>query len=62
MPKKQEYVFSLRLPIEHMDKLRIVAKENGRSINKEIEILVKQHLEQYEKEHGVISVKESLEI
>ena len=46
---QQENPYPLRLEREVMSKLRVVAKENGRSINKEIEICLKRYLEAYEK-------------
>ena len=58
MPTKQDFVYSLRLLNEHMAKLRIIAKENGRSVNKEIEILVKNHIKAYETENGEIITSE----
>lgn len=53
---QQENPYPLRLERKVMSKLRVVAKENGRSINKEIEICLKRYLEAYEKEHGAIAV------
>ena len=49
--------YSLRLEPETMAKLRVTAKKNGRSVNKEIEIIVQQYLENYEQEKGPIEVK-----
>ena len=53
---QQENPYPLRLERDVMSKLRVVAKENGRSINQEIEICLKRYLEAYEKEHGAIAV------
>lgn len=39
-----------------MEKLRVIAKNNGRSINKEIETMIRQYIAAYEKEHGEIEV------
>ena len=39
-----------------MDKLRVLAKENGRSLNKQIEFSLKKYLSAYEEENGVIEV------
>lgn len=50
----QALPYPLRIPDEHMDKLKIIAKENGRSVNKEIEILIKKHIQKYESENGEI--------
>nr|WP_317325249.1 hypothetical protein [uncultured Flavonifractor sp.] len=37
-----------------MDKIRVLAKEERRSINMQLCIAVESYLEQYEKEHGEI--------
>lgn len=42
--------FTLRIPEELMDKLRVVAEINKRSVNKEIEYLIEQYIKKYEKE------------
>lgn len=47
--------YSLRLPDVLMAKLRKLAENNKRSINKEIEFLVEQAIKEYEKEHGPLS-------
>ena len=59
MKTRQQNIYSLRLPEEHMEKLRYVAKENGRSVNKEIEILVKAHIEDFERKKGIIPLAPS---
>ncbi len=41
---KQVSKFTLRIPTELLDVLRKVAEENGRSVNKEIEMLIKNHI------------------
>ncbi len=52
--EKQESPFSVRIEKGTMDKMRILAKENGRSLNKQIEFAVKQYLKDYEAEHGEV--------
>lgn len=47
--------YGLRIPTETMDKLKYIADRSGRSANKEIEQLILQHIEGWEKEHGPIS-------
>lgn len=39
MPK-----FTLRIPSELLDKLKVIAKENCRSVNKEIEMVLKEYV------------------
>lgn len=53
---RQENPYPLRIEKEVMDQVRILAKENGRSLNKQIEYLLRQYLASYEKEHGPIAV------
>ena len=53
---KQEMPFPLRLEKPIMDKMRLLAKENGRSINKQIEYSLRKYLDAYEKEQGEIVV------
>ena len=50
--------FPLRLDDVLREKLRYIAVQNSRSLNKEIEFLVKQHISNYEKEHGEIPLPE----
>ena len=57
MPKKQAIAYPLRLPDDYMDKLRHVAKENGRSVNKEIEVIVKNHIADFEAKNGTINLE-----
>ena len=40
-----------------MGKLRAIAAGNGRSVNKEIEMLIKQAVQAYEKENGPIEIQ-----
>lgn len=50
----QQNPYPLRVDKSLMEKFKVVAKENGRSVNKEIEQLIKDVVRQYEKEHGEI--------
>lgn len=52
----QPNIYPLRIPKEIMEKGKVVARENGRSLNKEIEIILKQHISSYEQEHGEITI------
>ena len=47
--------YTLRIPQELLDKIRYIAEENGRSANKEIELMIKQRIKEYEAQNGVIS-------
>jgi hypothetical protein len=45
--------FNLRLPEDINDKITNIAKEEGRSKNKEIEYILKKYIEEYEKKATV---------
>lgn len=55
MPSRKPF-FSLRIPVELMDKLKYIADYNGRSANKEIEQLIIKHVNNFEKENGSINI------
>lgn len=46
--------YTLRIPQEYLDKIRFIADENGRSANKEIELMIKDRIKIYEQENGEI--------
>ena len=47
--------YGLRISPEIMDKLKYIAARSSRSTNKEIEHLIIQHIESWEKAHGPIT-------
>lgn len=47
--------YTLRIPQVYLDKIRYIAEENGRSANKEIELMIKERIKLYEKENGAIN-------
>lgn len=49
--------YPLRLEKEHMEKIKVLAKRDKRSINMQLCLAVETYLEQYEKEHGKIPVE-----
>lgn len=51
--------FTVRIDPELLKKFRYVAEYNARSANREAEVLIKHHVEQFEKEHGQISFDEN---
>jgi len=57
----QDNPYPLRINKQLMAKFKVVAAADGRSVNKQIEALIKQAVQAYESENGVISVKEPLE-
>jgi hypothetical protein len=60
MPSKLPH-FALRTSRQLMNKFKYVAEYNGRSANKELEQLVKQHVGQFEQAHGVIPLRDDEE-
>ena len=52
----QEAPYSLRLEHEVMQKIRVLAAKERRSINIQLCIAVESYLNQYEQEHGEIPV------
>lgn len=55
---KQANPYPLRLEETLARKIRKLANENNRSYNKEIEWILKNHIKQYEIEHGEIILNE----
>lgn len=47
--------FTLRVDRELIDKLKYIAEYNARSSNRELEMLIKNHIRKFEKEHGEIT-------
>ncbi len=47
--------YPLRINKDLMSKFKVVAAKNGRSVNKEIEILIKNAVSSYEAQYGAIS-------
>lgn len=48
--------FTLRIDSVLLQKFHFVAEYNARSANREIEILMKNHVAKFEKEHGKIKL------
>lgn len=53
--------YTLRISQALLDRLEYIAKYNGRSKNKEIEMLIRGHVRSFEKEHGKINLEDTLE-
>lgn len=54
MPSKLPH-YALRISTSIMNKLKVIAVENGRSANKEIEQLIIKHIREYEDTYGEIT-------
>lgn len=50
--------YPLRVDKVVMDKFKAVAADHGRSVNKEIEALMKEAILQFESQHGEIPVQD----
>lgn len=48
--------FTLRIDIKLLKKLRYIAEYNARSANKELEILIRKHIAEFEKQYGKINL------
>lgn len=48
--------YPLRIDKILLEKLKVVAHQNGRSANKEIEMLIKKHIQSYETEFHKIEI------
>ena len=48
--------YTLRIPQEYLDKIRYIAEKNGRSANREIELMIKSRIQEYEQQHGQIRI------
>lgn len=46
--------FTLRTDKQTLDKFRVVAQKNLRTVNRELEMLMRQHIADYEDKHGEI--------
>lgn len=51
--------YTLRIPQVYLDKIRFIADENGRSANKEIELMIKERIKEYESKNGTIDLSGS---
>jgi hypothetical protein len=49
--------FTVRVESTLLEKFRFVADFNARSANREIEVLMKKHIGEFEKKYGIIDVK-----
>jgi len=48
--------FTFNLEDEYLRKMKLIAKEETRSLSNLLEHLCKQHIASYEREHGVIVI------
>ncbi len=55
MGKYKNKTYPLRIDDELMKKVKIIAEKEDRPISKQLERIIKQYVEQYEKENGRIN-------
>lgn len=60
MPSKLPVIKANTTP-ENIEKMRVIASANKRSIAKELEWLIERHIAEYESEHGEIDATLSIE-
>ncbi len=48
--------YTLRVSRTMLDKLKFVAEYEGRTMNKEIERLIRTHIVEFEEKHGTIEI------
>lgn len=52
--KVKQSKFTLRINDELLKKFRYISEYNARSANNELTILIREHIAEFEKEHGKI--------
>ena len=57
MPSTDIVKFTLRTEAELLKKFRYVAEYNARSANRELEVLMKKHIAEFEKDNGEIAIE-----
>ena len=50
--------FSLRISEELLAKVKLIAVNNKRSTNKEIEFVLERYVQEFEKENGILEIEE----
>ena len=55
MGKYKNKSYSLRIDDDLMKKVKMIAEAEDRPVSKQLERIIKQYVEQYEKEHGRIN-------
>lgn len=52
--------YTLRIDNELMEKLKVCCASEDRTVNKQIERLVKEYVRNYEAEHGSITIQKTI--
>lgn len=48
--------FTIRIKPDLLKKIRYIAEYNARSANREVEVLIRNHVNEFEKQHGKIKL------
>ena len=48
--------YMMRIDDNLFEKLKVIANDNSRSINKQLEYIIKHYISKYEQEHGEIKI------
>lgn len=51
-------IIAVRTTDDIIEKMKHIADENGRSVSKEVEMLIKKHIKRYEEDNGEIKIEE----
>lgn len=54
MGKYKNKAYSLRIDNELMEKVKIIAEDEDRPISKQLERIIRQYIDRYEEEYGII--------
>lgn len=50
-------IIAVRTTHEIIEKMKIISEDNGRSVSKEVELLIKKHIDRYEDDNGKIHIE-----
>lgn len=52
-------IIAVRTSNDIIEKMKVIADENNRSVSKEAELLIKKHIKRYEDDNGEIKIEEN---
>ena len=62
MDKQEKVRFTMRISQELLDKLEYIARYESRTKNGELEHMIRLRIQEFEKEHGTITLKDLQEM
>lgn len=54
--------YPLRIDNELMEKIRIISEQEDRPISRQLERIIRDYIEDYESEHGSITIQKTINI